>query len=285
MESSRIFVSTSCVKNLNIFNSINLLASNGFKNIELSGGTDYYPGLQEDLRDLKVKYGLTYKIHNYFPPPKVHSVINLASNSQAIIESTLEIIYSALQIVDQGIAEEYSFHAGFLFEMDLSDLGTARNLKQNIISRNIGYSNFKHQVIEHFIEAGRVPIIENNVISKTNYSRFGNNPFLFTCSKEIIKAKEDFEFNLLLDLAHLKVSSSTLGYDFIKEAEALLPHTRYIHVSENDSRNDLNLPLKKESEILDMLKKFAIKGCDYTLETYGSLKDIEESYNNLMEVI
>lgn len=160
-----------------------------------------------------------------FPPPKAHSVINLDSNNKAIIESTLEIIYSALQIVVQGIAEKYSFHAGFLFEMDLSDLGIARNVKQNKISRYTGNRNFKYQVNEHFIKARRVPIIENNVILKTNYSRFGHNTFLFTCFKEMIKAKEDFESSLLLDLDHLKVSSSILSYDFIEEVEAPLPHT------------------------------------------------------------
>ena len=60
-----IFVSSSCVKHKSIKESVQDLAKNGFKNIELSGGTKYYENLEKDLLELKYKYNLSYRCHNY----------------------------------------------------------------------------------------------------------------------------------------------------------------------------------------------------------------------------
>ena len=65
-----IYISTSCVKHRKIKDSVEELALNGFKNIELSGGTEYYENFERDLIELKGEYNLNYRCHNYFPPPK-----------------------------------------------------------------------------------------------------------------------------------------------------------------------------------------------------------------------
>jgi len=44
-----IYISTACVKNTKIKNSVEELASNGFRHIELSGGTEYYDNFEIDL--------------------------------------------------------------------------------------------------------------------------------------------------------------------------------------------------------------------------------------------
>ena len=62
-----IFVSTSGFKNKKISEIIEILAVNKFKNIELSGGSTYYEGIEEDLIKLKVKYNLELQLHNYIP--------------------------------------------------------------------------------------------------------------------------------------------------------------------------------------------------------------------------
>ena len=65
-----IFISSSCIKKEKIKDSVQELAREGFKNIELSGGTNYYEGYDEDLEELKAKFNLKYQIHIYFPAPK-----------------------------------------------------------------------------------------------------------------------------------------------------------------------------------------------------------------------
>ena len=44
-----VYVSSSCIKKSSIVEVIQRLVDNGFRNIELSGGTDYYDGIQMDL--------------------------------------------------------------------------------------------------------------------------------------------------------------------------------------------------------------------------------------------
>ena len=57
-----IYISSSCVKADTIKESILTLVREGFRNIELSGGTKYYDSLIDDLLELKDKFGLYYKI-------------------------------------------------------------------------------------------------------------------------------------------------------------------------------------------------------------------------------
>ena len=81
-----IYVSSSCLKNKKITQSVQDLADEGYKNIELSGGTTLYEGYVNDLLDLKEKYDLRYLLHNYFPPPKEPFMLNIASLNNELFE-------------------------------------------------------------------------------------------------------------------------------------------------------------------------------------------------------
>ena len=93
-----IYVSTSCVRNDYIKDSVRELAEMGFFNIELSGGTRYYEGYLEDLLSLKQEYRLNYQVHNYFPPPREDFVLNLIDTDETNYERSLEMIRKALDI-------------------------------------------------------------------------------------------------------------------------------------------------------------------------------------------
>ena len=95
-----IYVSSSCIKAQYIKQSVKTLAESGFDCIELSGGSEYYPQILEDLLELKEKYNLQFACHNYFPPPKNGDfVINLASLDSAVFERSLEICIQLWSIV------------------------------------------------------------------------------------------------------------------------------------------------------------------------------------------
>ena len=95
-----IYVSSSCVQHKKIKDSVLDLVSNGFKNIELSGGTEYYDGFEYELLELKDKYSLNYICHNYFPPPKEHFVLNLASQDHEVYTKTLNHLKQAIVLFD-----------------------------------------------------------------------------------------------------------------------------------------------------------------------------------------
>ena len=92
-------------------------------------------------------------------------------------------------------------------------------------------------------------------------------------------------FNLLLDVAHLKVSAKTLGLNFEDEFEKMMGVSNYIHISDNDGFHDLNNQLTKSSNLLSMLRQIDTKNKDFTLEIYDNMNVIKESYEILNEAV
>ncbi|MBT5491287.1 xylose isomerase, partial [bacterium] len=128
--------------------------------------------------------------------------------------------------------------------------------------------------------------IENNVFSKTNAETYDDeNPFMMTNFNEYKSLKEKIDFNLLLDVAHLKVSAKTLGLNWESEFENMMSVSSYIHVSDNDGFHDLNSQLTKNSSLLSMLKQSDTKNKDFTLEIYDEMNAIKKSYEVLFEAV
>lgn len=281
-----IFISTSCVKNIKIKDSVEELASNGFKNIELSGGTENYDGFEYDLLDLKEKYNLHYRCHNYFPPPKKPFVLNLASLNDETFNVSLKHLQEVIALSNKLGADKYAFHAGFFIDVNLNEIGKKITLNK-LFDEN--------EAIDRFCNAFNILkkhsknlclYIENNVFSKTNADSYnGKNPFMMTNFSEYKSLKERIDFNLLLDVAHLKVSAKTLGLNWEKEFENMIDETDYIHLSDNDGFHDLNNQLTKSSALTSMLKNVNIKNKDFTLEIYDGIEGIKKSYEILFEVI
>ena len=278
-----IYVSSSCIGVETIRESVTTLAETGFKNIELSGGTEYYPGYEDNLLDLKEIYGLNYLVHNYFPPPKESFVLNLASLNDDIYKKSIELCKKAIRLSKKLGGRKYGVHAGYLIDFNPNEAG--KKISKNPLSD-------RTRSIERFCEAystlnyessNDVSIyIENNVLSITNAKTFaGNNPFLITDYKGYLELKELLDFNFLLDVAHLKVSSNSLTLDFENELSNLLPLADYIHLSENDGMHDQNRSFSKESILLNRLKKYNFKNKTITLEVYSDIKKVKESYNVL----
>jgi len=97
--------------------------------------------------------------------------------------------------------------------------------------------------------------------------------------------KEKINFNLLLDVAHLKVSTKTLKLNWEDEFENMINVSSYIHVSDNDGFHDLNNQLTKSSNLLIMLEQSDTKNKDFTLEVYDGMNAIKKSYSALSEVV
>ena len=96
--SAMIYVSTACVKNNSIKESVLELAQLGYKNIELTGGTTYYDGFERDLLELKESHNLNYLLHNYFPPPNEHFILNIASLNNDIYDRSIEHCLRAVNL-------------------------------------------------------------------------------------------------------------------------------------------------------------------------------------------
>ena len=77
--------------------------------------------------------------------------------------------------------------------------------------------------------------------------------------------KKQLEFNLLLDLGHLRVSSNTLKLSFVKECKELEKYIKWLHISENNGIVDEHKPLRDDSEILNVLGKMNCPDINITM--------------------
>ena len=282
-----IYISTSCIKANTIKESVISIANEGFKNIELSGGTKYYPSYETDLMELKNKFQLNYLIHNYFPPPKKPFVINLASLNDEIYTTSINHCKNAIRLSRRFECQKYGIHAGFLLDISVSEIGkTITNdyifEKKESLKR---FSEAWESLLDYSKDKPKL-YIENNVFSNNNKQQFDNiNPFLFSSFEGFKELNRIINFNPLIDLAHLKVSAKSLSLDFNEQLTALLPLTDYIHLSDNNGLQDQNKGLNEGSDILEAIKNNNVTNKTITLEVYDGIDNMIISYNNLIKCI
>jgi sugar phosphate isomerase/epimerase len=274
-----IYISSSCVKADTIKESVLHLIREGFRNIELSGGTKYYDSLVDDLLELKKKFGLNYLVHNYFPPPKQDFVLNLASLDETIYSKTLKHLETSLELTRLLGGTRFSFHAGFYVDPPVGELGKVfkhselynREQAVNQFCKGFEFLRHKFDDVELYIE--------NNCYSSSNCFVYNNSiPFMLLNLQDYQNLQSKIDFKLLLDIAHLLVSSKTLSCDFEEELNLLFKKTDYIHISNNDALHDQNLGLTKESNLVHKMKNLAWDTKIVTLEVYESIEVLKETY-------
>lgn len=272
-----IYVSSSCIKENNIAKVIRQLAESGINNIELSGGTEYYPEIEHDLIALKNAHHLQYACHAYFPPPQIPFVVNLASCNDRIYRQSIGHYEHCIEMLKRTDCHVLSIHAGFLVEIGTDELG--RKLSGKIVyDEDKAYDRFcsAYNYIADLCAKNSIAFfLENNVLSSENYKQFDyQNYLMMTDYDSIMKMRRQMDFDLLLDLAHLYVSSTTLNLTYEDECRKLKDYIRWIHLSENNGIIDEHKPLKESSRILEQLQLLYRPDINITLETQGNIEEI-----------
>ena len=273
----KIFVSSSGIKIKNVEKNIKFLVKNGIKDIELSGGCVFSKNLSKKLIDLKNKHNLEFIIHNYFPPPKKNFVLNLASCNTDHYNKTISFYKKTISLCKKIGVKHYAIHAGFLIDIKTSELGNKFEKKKLYLKeKSISQLTKGYKLLKTFSK-GKVKLyLENNIVTKKNIKEYGENPLLLTSYSDYLNLKKKFKFNLLLDLAHLKVSSRTLKKNFLNEVNKFKKYTKYLHISGNDGFSDLNQTIKNDVQIKKSLK--LLKNINFaTLEVYEDIKLIKQS--------
>jgi len=122
-------------------------------------------------------------------------------------------------------------------------------------------------------------MVENNVISAKNKQEFNDNPLLMCDPEESLKIFKQLpkKVKLLLDVAHLKVSSKSLGFDssemFTKCADIIGGY----HLSDNDGMSDSN----ESFEANAWFWKYMKKDLEYiSIEVYNKpIDEMKKLYN------
>lgn len=272
------WVSTACVRSRCIADAVQQLAVAGYSNLELTGGTEWYEGLLDDLMELRGRHRLRYQVHNYFPPPPVPFVLNLASCDDVLYRMSIEHVHAAASTARALGNSRYGVHAGFLIDIGVDEAGRRIGRRQ-INDRTLALQRFSEAFSGLVAAYPDIEFyIENNVASAANQESIGDNAFLFTDFQSYLELQEHCPgARILLDLAHLKVSCRTYGLDFADQASRLLPLTDYLHVSDNDGLADTNHGLTEcGTDVLDVLRN-QVGSQDITFEVYTGLDQVRAS--------
>lgn len=283
-----IYVSSACIRKTRIVEVIKYLAEHGIKNIELSGGTSYYSQIREDLELLKKIYSLNYVFHAYFPPPFNPFVLNLASCNDRIYYQSLNHYLQCVEMMKYLKCNILSIHAGFLIEININEIGN-RLSRKIVYEENKAYERFctAYEKISKICKKNNIELfLENNVLDSCNYEIFEKNNYLMmTDYQSIMKMKSYLNFNLLLDMGHLYVSSNTLNLEYGNECKKIKEFVRWIHLSENNGKKDEHMVLNKHSKITEEFYKILNPRINITLETVGNIEEIKKSIKIVEEGI
>ena len=225
--------------------------------IEFSSGMLY----RDDMEELYFRADIKKILHNYFPAPKIPFVLNLASKDQNIRERSIKHCIQGLRMSKKSGATFFSAHAGFCIDPNPADLGNLLVINEYFDSE-YHKSIFLESVREILKVANQLEtdfLIENNVISSFNLTNEGANPLLCCDSNSIgwlLEEVSDKRFGLLLDTAHLKVSSETLNLDLNQELDRISKYIRALHHSDNDGKSDTNLPITENYWFLQYMKQY-----------------------------
>lgn len=261
-----IYVSTGGERSRTAMETAAQYCRHGIECVELSGGV-YTPNYEEDL--LKLSRTAHLQVHNYFPPPKVPFVFNLASVDSDISRQSVAHVRNAIRIAVLIGRPVYSFHAGFRINPAVSELGNVLQ-KRKLLDRKTALNIFGERLTDLAEEARREGVsllVENNVINPSNFNTYGEDPLLLTHPEEIASFMKQAPANvaLLLDVAHLKVSANTLQFDMISAHQKLIKWIKAYHLSDNDGTADTNELVTEKSWFWGYL----IRGLDYySLEVY-----------------
>jgi len=259
------------------------LNSNIVKGLELSAGL-YTENLVSELTQVNEKFKIA--LHNYFPAPKKPFVFNLASSNKDIARMSMEHAKKAIKLSAQFGCPYYSFHAGYLLDPDVNELGQAIKLNK-LIKREVGLHNFMKNVNElsDFARVLNVDLlIENNVLSLANSQNFNDNPLLMVDEKETeyIFSHVASNVHLLVDVAHLKVSANSLKFDpknYLRNFENAI---KALHLSDNNGEADTNEGFSEDAWFFEHIK---LDLDYYSIEVYEKDIDILQSQYELVSKI
>ena len=277
-----IFISTGGFKTKTALESVELLSKNNISDIELSGGK-YSENYLKDI--LKFKENCKFQVHNYFPPPKEPFVINLASLNKEIEDKSLRQVEQSIIFASKIGASHYSVHAGFLLDPQPKELGSSIK-KVQIFDKEKSKEKFFKNInkISEISKKYKINLlVENNVVSHQNIKNFGQNPFLISTPdeiKEFLSYVSVSKANILIDVAHLKVSSNSLNFSANKFLHNCEGRVGGYHLSDNDGLNDTNEVFNPNSWFWDYIDK---KINYFTIEVYNVEPDILKKQRDIVE--
>ena len=246
------------------------------RNLELTAGLRRCDNLRTRLEEA-ARSGFRFVTHNYFPPPTSDFVLNLASEDAEAVAQSIAIVREALAIASAVGAPFHSVHAGFAVPLTPELLGRPDAQSAAFAGRPVDRSGAYARMVAvtstlaaDAADLGLDLLIENNVLAPETARQLGTNPFLLVDAEESCRFVADVaasNVGLLVDVGHVKVSATALGFDPVTFLDKVASHVRALHLSDNDGQRDSNGLISEESWFIRHLPRFADRAI--VIETYG----------------
>ena len=276
---NNIFVSTNAFGNKRLKDILNECKDHSISNIELSRINGHKQEV-EDLITRSSQYSnFNFQVHNYCPPPKVPFVLNLASKDTEVLNMSRDHCLRAIDLIHAFQAPFFGFHCGFCFDAQPHDLGSRLTHlpRYSLIEGEEIFIESLRILSDYAKRKGVLLAIENNVLSHINLIEGRNELLLGVRAEEIIRYINNTGRNnihALLDVAHLKVSAESLGFDPHEFIMSLASHITGVHFSDNDGKTDSNDPVTEKSWFWKPLKGIIKENTTLILEV-KNLKPVQ----------
>lgn len=285
------WISSGAFKAKHVTDLLDEASKYGIYGLELSSGLQCSQNETSLLEETLSAGQQKYLVHNYFPAPSKPFVLNIASKDEDNSRQSMSMAINGIKLASKLNSPFYSIHAGFAAKIKPELLGKpkeqADSLRAEDIDRDTAYLNMINntRILSKIAESHGVRLlIENNVISPVFLSKSSVNPLLLTSYIEIIEFFDNINCSnvgLLLDVAHVKVSSTALNlspYSFIDKVSSYI---ECLHLSDNNGQIDSNQPLRRDSWFYPLIKDF--KDREIVLEAYNLPKEVVASQLHLLE--
>ncbi|WP_321405121.1 TIM barrel protein [Maridesulfovibrio sp.] len=254
---TELYISSSCFKKgefAAILDTVSTLPATGLELSHFSGAIPDLATIQQQADQKKCKL----LVHNYFPPPENHFVMNLASDSAETLEQSILLAEKAIRFCRKANIPFYSVHCGFACNAAPEDLGKPLASLQRIPLQNamdIFVQSLK-KICSYAQRMGVKIAIENHTVSSFNLVNGENKLLPGATPDELLKIVDSVHMEnlgLLLDLGHLKITSRSMGFDLNDAIKKLSSRTLAIHIHDNNGIYDEHLPMTESSWFLDLL--------------------------------
>lgn len=255
MTDKGVYASTTCLSGHGYRETLEAYEATGIERVELG----YSPG-EVPIEEVVKEYSFEFVAHNYFYPVEDPFVLNLASQDEGIRRRSIEYVNNAISFChDHGI-DQYTFHAGFRVDPDLSldfPEGPIPEYKKSLetFCRSL-------ETIVDYASGYEVDLaVENNVLAPRNL--VDGEPLVLLCEPGEVTSLYNRldvgadELGLLLDTGHLRVSARTIGFDpteFVAEAEDQIAA---LHLHSNDGNTDQHCAITDEDYAASIHRTFS----------------------------
>ena len=276
-----IYISSSRFKSKDIEAVIAEAIRYNITNLELSGGANYSETFIDKLIYAHQKLGFHFLVHNYFPPPIDHFILNIAATNEKDRKRSVAFAKNSIELATKIGSPVYSIHSGYLAILNISKDGE-RFEKQLAAMNDVNeaMAAFKQSLKELITHASvhNISLAVENLFPESDEVNFS----LLCRSEEIALILDQFsshkKFGLLLDLGHAYLASKLMGFDLNGFLETIMRYQNrimQIHVSHNDGCSDRHLIPPRMSWMVDFVIRSGLSDVPITIESRNeSLKDV-----------